>query len=389
MTDLQFEVVDARTEPHAAVPTIMFRTRAVEADGQRVHAAALRCQIRIEPQRRRYSEHEQENLYELFGETPQWGNSLRPFLWTHVSSMVGRFDGTTEFDLPVECTYDFEVTGAKYMHALGAGDIPLIFLFSGTVFTQGASGFSAEPLSWSTESSYRLPVARLAQHDGRVLSRERLHPCPARHARRSSAFPGDPRPPDLGPGLRTAPQGGRGGRPMSATGARAAQIPPEPVEDRFETARTVADAILYEGYVLYPYRASSRKNQVRFQWGVLTPRAYSERDGSERWSARTECLVDLDGPPERTILQVRVRCLQTQRRRVEAHLRGKGVASAGPAFGPVDALDVDGTSHVEWDEAIDHVIDLPPLVIPPGGTAADQLSFHLEGGCRDRARPPS
>jgi hypothetical protein len=73
--------------------------------------------------------------------------------------MVGRFDGNTEFDLPVECTYDFEVAGAKYMHALGDGDIPLLFLFSGTVFTQGASGFSAEPLSWSTESSYRLPVA--------------------------------------------------------------------------------------------------------------------------------------------------------------------------------------------------------------------------------------
>ena len=124
-----------------------------------MHAAALRCQIRIEPQRRRYSEQEEEKLYELFGETPQWGNSLRPFLWTHVSSMVGRFDGATEFDLPVECTYDFEVAGAKYMHALGDGDIPLLFLFSGTVFTQGASGFSAEPLSWSSESSYRLPVS--------------------------------------------------------------------------------------------------------------------------------------------------------------------------------------------------------------------------------------
>jgi hypothetical protein len=159
MTDLQFEVVDARTEPRAAVPTIMFRTRAEEADGRRVHAVALRCQIRIEPQRRRYSEQEEEKLYELFGETPQWGSSLRPFLWTHVSSTVGRFEGTTEFDLPVECTYDFEVAGAKYMHALGAGDIPLIFLFSGTVFTDGASGFSVEPLSWSTESSYRLPVA--------------------------------------------------------------------------------------------------------------------------------------------------------------------------------------------------------------------------------------
>lgn len=159
MTDLHFDVLDARTELHAAVPTIMFRTRVEESDGKRVHAAALRCQIRIEPQRRRYSEREEENLYELFGETPQWGNSLRPFLWTHVSSVVGRFDGITEFDLPVACTYDFEVAGAKYMHGLSDGDIPLLFLFSGTAFTQGPSGFSAEPLSWSTESSYRLPLS--------------------------------------------------------------------------------------------------------------------------------------------------------------------------------------------------------------------------------------
>ena len=57
-------------------------------------------------------------------------------------------------------------------------------------------------------------------------------------------------------------------------------------DDRFATARGVADAVLYEGYVLYPYRASSRKNQVRFQWGVLMPPAYCEADGSERWSAR-------------------------------------------------------------------------------------------------------
>jgi hypothetical protein len=159
VNDLHFEVLDARTEPHAAVPTIMFRTRAEEAGGQRVHAVALHCQIRIEPQRRQYSEREEENLYELFGETPQWGNSLRPFLWTHVSSMIGRFDGNTEFDLPVECTYDFEVAGAKYLHALAEGDIPLLLLFSGTVFTRGESGFAAEPLSWSLEASHKLPVA--------------------------------------------------------------------------------------------------------------------------------------------------------------------------------------------------------------------------------------
>ncbi len=142
---------------------------------------------------------------------------------------------------------------------------------------------------------------------------------------------------------------------MSVTGTRSAHLLPEHGEDRFETARTVADAVLYEGYVLYPYRASSRKNQVRFQWGVLTPRAYSETDGSERWSARTECLVDLGGRREPTILRVRVRCLQTQRRSVEARLSGERPAGSVPAFGPVDALEVDGTSHVEWDEAVDHV----------------------------------
>ena len=298
MTDLHFEVVDARTEPHAAVPTIMFRTRAEEADGKRVHAAALRCQIRIEPQRRRYSEREEEKLYELFGETPQWGNSLRPFLWTHVSSMVGRFDGTTEFDLPVECTYDFEVAGAKYMHALGDGDIPLIFLFSGTVFTQGASGFSAEPLSWSTESSYRLPVAVWrstmdAYFPGSGFIRVRRDTLD--DLQRFRATRGLPTwDQAFAQLLKEAEEGGH-----ERDRHEIPQRPPQLGEDRFETARTVADAVLYEGYVLYPYRASSRKNQVRFQWGVLTPRAYSEADGSERWSARTECLVDLGGRRER------------------------------------------------------------------------------------------
>ena len=159
MTTLSFDVLDSRAEPHAAVPTIMLRLRAEEADGFRVHALALRCQIRIEPQRRRYSGEEEVRLYEMFGETPQWGDSLRPFLWTHVSTTIGKFDGATEFDLPIECTYDFDVAGAKYLHALADGEIPLLLLFSGTVFTRGDSGFTAEPLSWSLEASHKLPVA--------------------------------------------------------------------------------------------------------------------------------------------------------------------------------------------------------------------------------------
>jgi hypothetical protein len=159
MTTLAVEIVAARPEPHAAVPTIMLRVRVSEAAGGGVHAVVLRCQIRIEPQRRRYRPDEEDRLYELFGETPRWGDSVRPFLWTHVSMTIAAFTGTTEFDLPIECSYDFEVAGAKYLHALSTGDIPLLLLFSGTVFTRGQSGFAAEPISWNLETTYRLPVS--------------------------------------------------------------------------------------------------------------------------------------------------------------------------------------------------------------------------------------
>ena len=60
---------------------------------------------------------------------------------------------------------------------------------------------------------------------------------------------------------------------------------------RFEPASLVADAVLYEGYVLYPYRASAQKNQLRWQFGVLVPRSYARSSGSERTSMRTQVVV--------------------------------------------------------------------------------------------------
>ncbi|MFZ0667548.1 MAG: DUF6084 family protein [Acidimicrobiales bacterium] len=159
MSELSFEVAGAMAEPHAAVPTILFRLRVTENSGIHVHALALRCQIRIEPQRRRYSEDEAVRLFEMFGDTPHWGDSMRPFLWTHTSMTFGSFNRSTEVDLPVECTYDFEVAGAKYLHSLSDGEIPLLFLFSGTVFTKGTTGFAAEPIAWDRESTFRLPVS--------------------------------------------------------------------------------------------------------------------------------------------------------------------------------------------------------------------------------------
>ena len=151
---------------------------------------------------------------------------------------------------------------------------------------------------------------------------------------------------------------------------------PVTVDDRFASAKAVADAVLYEGYVLYPYRASSRKNQVRFQWGVLMPPAYCEVDPSERWSTRTECLLATPDVGDHAVLHVRVRCLQTQRRRVEAP-----VAGATGRFVPVDELDVDGTRHVGWDEAVDRVVDLPPVDVDPDARLIELAqAFTFEGG---------
>lgn len=158
--DLGFEVIGARAEPYAAEPTVMFRLRITTAADEPVHALALNGQIRIEPQRRTYSAVEEERLYDLFGQVPQWGESLRPFLWTHVSTMVTGFTGEKEIDLAVSCSYDMEVAGVRYLHGLAEGEIPLILLFSGTAFGPGAGGgrFSARPVSWAEEANYRLPV---------------------------------------------------------------------------------------------------------------------------------------------------------------------------------------------------------------------------------------
>ena len=113
--------------------------------GLRIQALALRAQVRIEPQRRRYSSDESERLVELFGQPAQWGESLRPFLWTQVATVVGSFRGTSEVELALPCTYDFEVSAARYLHGLDDGDIPLVLLFNGTIFRTGPGGSSSSP----------------------------------------------------------------------------------------------------------------------------------------------------------------------------------------------------------------------------------------------------
>ncbi|MGV9289408.1 DUF6084 family protein [Streptomyces sp. NPDC003719] len=157
MTDFAFTCTGVRADPYAAGPTLVFRLRVTASPGTRVHALALRCQIRIEPARRGYADGEARALTDLFGERSRWGSSLKPVQFAQVPVMVQGFTGETETDVVVPCTYDMDIASARYFHALEEGEVPLLMLFSGTAFT-GAGGFHVEPVPWDREATCRMPV---------------------------------------------------------------------------------------------------------------------------------------------------------------------------------------------------------------------------------------
>jgi hypothetical protein len=160
MTELTFTVLDVTAQAHGAVPILNARLRIDETTGTPVRAVALRAQVRIEPQKRRYTEDEGAGLQDLFGPRERWTSTLRSFMWLQATAMVQGFADTCEVDLALPCTYDFEVAASKYLHALGDdGVVPIEFLFSGTVFTKGDTGFNVAQVPWDRQASYDLPVS--------------------------------------------------------------------------------------------------------------------------------------------------------------------------------------------------------------------------------------
>ena len=159
MADLHFECLEARAETFAVSPTIALRLRITEPSPAGVHAIALRCQIRIEPRRRRYTAAEAELLGGLFGDTARWGETLQALQFANVPLTVPGFTGATEIDLPVPCSYDTEVAAGGYFAALDEGTVPLLLLFSGTVFAKTEDGFTVRPVPWHCEARCPLPVA--------------------------------------------------------------------------------------------------------------------------------------------------------------------------------------------------------------------------------------
>jgi len=160
MPELDFTVVDAAAVPFAAAPTILFKLQIHNAaTDERVHSIMLQTQIRIEATRRRYDAVAEDRLLEVFGEPRRWGETLRSLLWTHATTVVPRFTDSIVADLPIPCSYDFDVAAAKYFYALEDGEVPLLFLFSGTVFYMAGEGpLQITQISWEKEAPFRLPV---------------------------------------------------------------------------------------------------------------------------------------------------------------------------------------------------------------------------------------
>ena len=160
MPDLSFQVEGVEVVPFAAAPQLAFKLRISNAvEEQPIHSVVLRCQVQIASTRRRYSAHDQERLLDLFGEPERWSQTLRSMLWTHTSVVVPPFDSSALLDLPVPCTYDFNVAATKYFYALEEGDVPLLFLFSGTIFYAADDGaLQIAQIPWEQEAAFRLPV---------------------------------------------------------------------------------------------------------------------------------------------------------------------------------------------------------------------------------------
>lgn len=161
MPDLSFKILGIEPAHRGLVPLLLFKLEITNRpETETIQSVMLQTQIQIQSPQRAYAPAEKEKLVELFGTPDQWGNTLRNRLWAHASANIGTFTGRTEATLSVPCTYDLNVAATKYFYALEGGEVPLLFLFSGTIFYAGADGrLQVQQISWNCECNWRMPVA--------------------------------------------------------------------------------------------------------------------------------------------------------------------------------------------------------------------------------------
>lgn len=160
MPDLAFKILGVEPAQRGITPLLHFRCEVVDQPAEEtIQSIMLQAQIQIAAPQRAYNGVEKEKLSDLFGTPDQWGNTLRSKLWTHANTVVRTFTGRTEAILPVPCTYDLNVAATKYFYALEEGEVPLLFLFSGTIFYAGEDGrLQVQQVSWNSEAAWRMPI---------------------------------------------------------------------------------------------------------------------------------------------------------------------------------------------------------------------------------------
>ena len=289
----------AEVLPYAAVPTILFRLGIQNAvEGEEVDSISLRTQIRIAATQRRYDPTGAGEAAGALRRTPPVeGHAAQRPVDQHQHDGYPVSPAVRVFEMPMACTYDFDVVGTKYFAALEDGEIPLEFLFSGTVFyREGGRCPAGRPDPWEKEAKFRLPVRVWREMMDHYFPNSAWLRIRKDTFDRLYDYRVAPRAADLGEDARELAGRGRGrGRALT-----------DPVEK-------IAATVLYEGYVLWPYRRSAQKNQRRWTFGGVYPRAYSEAEGgNDPWLMQTQCLVVGESPT----VEVKVRFLHVVERKV-------------------------------------------------------------------------
>ncbi len=160
MPNLKFEIISSEVKQYAIVPTLAFKLQiSNDAEGEEVYAAALKCQVMIEAVKRTYNEESKDKLHELFGEPFRWDETLRSFFWTIINVPVPRFTGKTVVEVAIPCSEDQALAAGKYFYAVSNGEVPLAFLFSGTLFYKDPDGnLQITLVPWEKEAFCKMPA---------------------------------------------------------------------------------------------------------------------------------------------------------------------------------------------------------------------------------------
>jgi len=160
MPELDFKIIGIEPSARGLTPLLNFKVEVTNSPAtEMIHNVILQAQIQIQTTQRRYNPGEKEKLSDLFGVPERWGETLRTKLWAITQTTVRSFSGSTTALLTVPCTFDLNVVATKYFYALEEGEVPLLFLFSGTIFYEADNGrLQVQQISWNKECAFRIPV---------------------------------------------------------------------------------------------------------------------------------------------------------------------------------------------------------------------------------------